>query len=392
MIYSNYIKKTGILCLVLLLLIVISTPAQAKTALYVDANASDPGEDTFLTIQEALEYATEEIARQEQVNIFVKPGVYIGPIVILRDRTSLIGLSGPQFDGDGFLTGFENPVTITLADALNVNEDVVSIEAHHVAISGFLIDGNGLAKKWLNGGISVKVQQPDEHRKGISITENIVVDVDDTSIWLAQASGIVARNRCPDFSYIGIGASGSSIGGTGKVVVEHNWVAEKADWGMLFIGAAWEKDMGGEFGAAGRLLLRINDNHIENSGYGLFIIARGSSEHSNIFEKATLQGEFTGNHVVNSANAVMYVGPGGSSAETTKFRIDMKLAHNTFVENPVVAEMTFRSHIDLGYVNRSTIKLLDPDNAISDEEVAAVDLGPGENKNKLIIITGKDDD
>ena len=92
-----------------------------------------------------------------------------------------------------------------------------------------------------------------------------------------------------------------------------------------------------------------------------------------------------GNRVVNSAASAIHIVAGGSVDESSGFVIDLSLVDNAYENNPVVANLSFNSDEGEGYASNSTIKLIDQDGAISQAEVAAADLGPTENSNRLIV-------
>ena len=66
------------------------------------------------TLQEGIALLPEDGG-----TVLVKPGTYIGPILVERDEVILRGDATPLFDGDGFLTGFDNEVLITINSPLS---------------------------------------------------------------------------------------------------------------------------------------------------------------------------------------------------------------------------------------------------------------------------------
>lgn len=115
---------------------------QAKT-IHVDASAPAGGKGSakkpVQTIQEGIALVPESGG-----TVLVEHGTYIGPILVERDEVTIQGNSTPLFDVDGFLTGFDNDVLITMDRALGgpspEPEDIIEIRGSNNEVHNVVVD------------------------------------------------------------------------------------------------------------------------------------------------------------------------------------------------------------------------------------------------------------
>ena len=133
----TFIAMLTLLVLVLSLSSVFVTQAEGPARLYVPAD--------YETISRRS--TRQARSRQpQQVDILVAPGVYFGQLVIDRPHTTLVGLSGPQHDESGFLSGFAAPVEIRNVGTLYAG-NIVFINASHVRVEGFVVSALAAARR-----------------------------------------------------------------------------------------------------------------------------------------------------------------------------------------------------------------------------------------------------
>ena len=105
-------------CLALAVFVLSPVYSAIAQTVYVDDDATAGGTggvtDPFQTIQEGVASLLPGGG-----TVLIQPGTYIGPIVVDGDNVNLEGDVTPIFDGDGFLTAFDDEVVITINDPLS---------------------------------------------------------------------------------------------------------------------------------------------------------------------------------------------------------------------------------------------------------------------------------
>lgn len=373
------------------------------TLVHVNAAATPAGDGSkerpFLTIQTALAALAGD---GRDVTILVAPGTYLGPVVIERARTTLRGDSRPTFDADGYLLGFEAPVTLTM-DRLLVGvdyrdresgvepEDLVEIRADGVTVRGFVFDSgrdeSGRPLEQLNDCNAVSAKAEDDgFYADFEIRDNVFQGIWDGAIWTRKASGVVRQNQLEGGGFVGITATGGD-GETPQVTVERNAVR---GWeaGICVLGL-WENPIADN--GDSRLVSHVRDNIIAGGeafydvfpepGVGLLVAVRGSQ--SNLAAVSAVELAATGNRFEDNPGPAFYLVATTSGRPTASAAADVHLDDNRYADNAERAVIRFRTwDASPIWVSDTIVTLFDGDGVI---DPSTIDLGPADNNNRLTV-------
>ncbi len=345
---------------------------------HVDASAPAGGDGSasapVQTIQDGI--ALLPVGRG---TVLVKPGTYTGPILIERDGVILRGDAKPLFDGDGFLTGFDNEVLITmdrpLGSANPQPEDIVELRGSNNQVRNVVVDRGDFPVVPLASAFSAKAEDDDFYDD--IVFRNILVRGEiDTAGWSRKANVEFRNITALDGGFVGINPTAD-----GNVKVRK---VDLANWfwaGVCFLGL-WEFPPGDN--GPGELTGEIKDSRI--TGFSLFgLLLLGQDSNINPDASTTVE-------VVARSNTFQFnvfgirVQPVVDGDDNTAERsLSLEVKDNIYSSNFVSdANVTFQKLFPIlspdpvpPFVFASTVIVEDGDSVFP----PAVDLGPPGNGN-----------
>ena len=355
---------------------------QVKTTVYVDDSASEDGDGSIdhpvRTIQTGI-----DLLPKKGGTVAVYPGTYIGPIVIEKSGTVIQGLATPVFV-DGYVAGFTNDededdeVVITIDRELSgdlspqsESEHVIEVRGDQIEVRDVVIDLGDFEPLNQNSALRARAEDHDFY-SDIVFSEIVVRG---TIMFIGQTG-----NSTTTFHQIvstDPGPIGILPGGSGSVMVSEVFMANK--WANVCFNSLWEFPR--EENPPSHLRGIIRDSRLEDGTFGLLVLGRGGQTNPDL--PITVVVDAYNNVFAGNLAGVGLVAMGPPEEDTAEGLIQVRLHDNVYLDNEQDTMVRFNSFSnDAVYAKRTTIVVHDGDGVVGEE----ADLGPAENKNKLIVV------
>jgi hypothetical protein len=364
-----------------LILFPLLAPLRAATV-HVDDSAPPGGDGSAAapvqTIQEGIALLPVSGGK-----VIVKPGTYIGPILVERDGVTLLGDATPLFDEDGFLIGFDDEVLITMDRPLGFPnpepEDIIELRGSDNQVRNVVVEKGNFPLVEEASAFSAKAED-DDFYDGIVFRNILVGGEIDTAGWSRKANVEFANITALDGGFVGINPTAD-----GNVKVRK---ADLANWsfaGVLFLGL-WEFPP--EENGPSDLIGEIRESRITGTTFGppaLFgLLVLGQGRHTNPDAPSMVRVDARGNTFQFNMFGIR-VQPAFIGAVNTANRfLSVKVKDNSYSSNLLSnASVTFQHFLPILFPGPypfaffSTVSIEDKDSVFP----PAVDLGPPENGN-----------
>lgn len=359
---------------------------------YVDDDAAAGGNGSkkspVQTIQEGLTLLSSSGGK-----VLVHPGIYIGPVLIDRDNVVIRGLAKPEYDSDGFLTGFKNgeEVVITI-DMPLMNEgpgepepdDIVELRGSNNKVRNIVVDTAGFVDpNGFSSAFSAKAEDNDFY-DDIVFRNLLIRGQVPQAIWTRKANVRITHVTALEGGFLGINPTAG-----GHVTVEN---VDLANWffaGVCYLGL-WElplADNGPSLITGTLKKSRITGLPVAFPfGWGLLLNGQGIA--TNPAAATTVEVEAKDNIFQGNRQAIRVQPIFNGGINSAPRNIHIEVEDNSYINNVSDVFVTFQERLPelnptFDFAVDATVTVDDKDGVFP--APGNVNLGPPVNNNHYIL-------